>query len=132
MSSNTIKILTIDDDHAVQSIIIAFLKRFLDEHHIDCEIKAFSDPIQGLFELSSHGTEYRIILLDVRLPKLTGDEIFNSLLYANPELVKYVVFVTGYPNDLINRFPDMDLNILNKPFRYQSFCEKIAAILQQK
>lgn len=128
----TIKILTIDDDDSVQSIIVAFLNRFLGEHKISCEVKAFSDPLKGLFELSSHGEQYRVILLDVRLPKLTGDEIFNSLLHTNPELIKRVVFITGYPNDLINRFPDMDLNILNKPFRYKDFCGKIAATLQQK
>lgn len=129
---NTIKILTIDDDDSVQSIIVAFLNRFLGEYKISCEVKAFSDPLQGLFELSSHGEQYRVILLDVRLPKLTGDEIFNSLLHTNPELIKRVIFITGYPNDLINRFPDMDLNILNKPFRYKDFCGRIAATLQQK
>ncbi|HID36398.1 MAG TPA: response regulator [Ghiorsea sp.] len=129
---NTIKILTIDDEDAVQSIIIAFLNRFLSEFNFSCEIKAFSDPIQGVFELSSHGEQYKVILLDVRLPKLTGDEIFNSLLHTNPELVNRVIFITGYPNDLINRFPDMKLNILNKPFRYKNFCEKIADVLRQK
>ncbi len=130
--SNTIKILTIDDEDSVQSIIVAFLNRFLSEHSFSCEVKAFNDPIQGVFELTSQGEQYQVILLDVRLPKLTGDEIFNSLLHTNPELIKRVIFITGYPNDLIHRFPDMKLNILNKPFRYKNFCEKIADVLRQK
>ncbi len=130
--ANTIKILTIDDEDSVQSIIVAFIKRFFADKNIDCEVKAFNDPIQGVFELSAHGEQYHVILLDVRLPKLTGDEIFNSILHVNPDLVHRVIFVTGYPNDLIQRFPDIKLNILNKPFRYNDFCIKIVEVLKKK
>ena len=129
---NTIKILTIDDEETVQGIITAFLNRFLGEKNIPYEIKSFHDPVQGLFELSAHGEQYRAILLDVRLPRLTGDEIFNSLLHVNPELVNRVIFITAYPDDLIQRFPDMELNILSKPFRYRDFCEKIVTVLKRK
>ena len=129
---NIIKILTIDDEETVQGIITAFLNRFLGEKNIPYEIKSFHDPVQGLFDLSAHGEQYLAILLDVRLPRLTGDEIFNSLLHVNPELVNRVIFITAYPDDLIQRFPDMDLNILTKPFRYRDFCEKIVAVLKRK
>jgi DNA-binding LytR/AlgR family response regulator len=130
--SKSIKILTIDDEDTVQSIITAFLNRFLGEKNIPCKIKAYNDPVQGLFELSSNGSAYRVILLDVRIPKITGDEIFNSLLHVNPELTSRVIFITAYPDDLIKRFPDMELNILTKPFRYRNFCEKIVSVLKKK
>jgi len=130
--AKTIKVLTIDDEDTVQSIITAFLNRFLGEKNIPHEIRSFNDPVQGLFDLSTHGEQYQVILLDVRLPRLTGDEIFNSLLHVNPELVNRVVFITAYPDDLIRRFPDMELNILTKPFRYRDFCEKIVAVLKKK
>ena len=130
--AKTIKVLTIDDEDTVQSIITAFLNRFLGEKNIPHEIRSFNDPVQGLFDLSTHGEQYQVILLDVRLPRLSGDEIFNSLLHVNPELVNRVVFITAYPDDLIRRFPDMELNILTKPFRYRDFCEKIVAVLKKK
>ena len=127
-----LKILAIDDEDTVQSIVSAFLERFLGEKNITFDVKSFNDPVQGLFELSSNGASYQIILLDVRLPRLTGDEIYNSLMHVNPELLNRVLFVTGYPDDLEARFPDMPLNILTKPFRYQAFCEAIVAILKKK
>jgi CheY-like chemotaxis protein len=130
--SKGMKILTIDDEDTVQSIIIAFLNRFLGEKNIPCEVKTYNDPVQGLFELSSHGEQYHVILLDVRLPRLSGDEIFNSLLHVSPELANRVVFITAYSDDLVRRFPDMELNILNKPFRYRDFCEKIVSVLKKK
>ncbi len=127
--SKMIKVLTIDDEDTVQSILAAFLNRYLGEKGIQSDIKTLSDPVQGLFELSTNGEQYSIILLDVRLPKLTGDEIYNSLIHVNPNLLERVLFVTGYPDDLTERFPDKSLNILQKPFRYQSFTEQLSKIL---
>lgn len=128
--SDTVKVLVVDDEDTVQSILAAFLRRYLDDKGVKGEIKALSDPVQGLFELTTNGGQYSIILLDVRLPKLTGDEIYNSLLHVNPDLLERVMFVTGYPDDLKDRFPDKQLNILQKPFRYQNFTEKLDGILK--
>ncbi|MDX8403276.1 MAG: response regulator [Mariprofundaceae bacterium] len=128
--SDVIKVLTIDDEDTVQSILAAFLNRYIGEKGLESTIKTLSDPVQGLFELTTQGDQYSAILLDVRLPKLTGDEIYNSLIHVNPELLERVIFVTGYPDDLTDRFPDMSLNILQKPFRYQNFTEKLNAVLK--
>jgi len=127
--NKVIKVLTIDDEDTVQSILAAFLNRYLGEKGIQGDIKTLSDPVQGLFELSTNGEQYAVILLDVRLPKLTGDEIYNSLIHVNPNLLERVLFVTGYPDDLTDRFQDRTLNILQKPFRYKNFTEKLSEIL---
>ncbi len=128
--SSVIKILSVDDEDTVQSILSAFIKRYLDEKSLEGEIKTLGDPVQALFELSTNGDQYTAIILDVRLPKLTGDEIYNSLIHVNPNLLERVIFITGYPDDLNHRFPDRVLNILEKPFRYQDFVEKIETVLK--
>jgi len=128
--SDVIKVLAIDDEDTVQSILAAFLNRYLGEKGHESSIKTMSDPVQGLFELTTQGEQYSLILLDVRLPKLTGDEIYSSLIHVNPDLLERVLFITGYPDDLTDRFPDMSLNILQKPFRYQNFTEKLDEILK--
>jgi len=128
--NKAVKVLTIDDEDTVQSILAAFLNRYLGERGLQSDIKTLSDPVQGLFELSTNGEQYSLILLDVRLPKLTGDEIYNSLMHVNPNLLERVLFVTGYPDDLTDRFSDKPLNILQKPFRYQSFTEQLSTILK--
>jgi two-component system LytT family response regulator len=128
--SDVIKVLAIDDEDTVQSILTAFINRYLEEKGVESSVKMLSDPVQGLFELTTQGDQYNAILLDVRLPKLTGDEIYSSLIHVNPELLGRVVFVTGYPDDLTDRFPDMDLEILQKPFRYQDFTEKLNTVLK--
>jgi DNA-binding NtrC family response regulator len=125
-----VAVLTIDDEETVQNILTAFVHRYMKGKEMNCNVKAISDPVQGLFELSTNGDHYAVILLDVRLPKLTGDEIYNSLVHVNPGLLSRVMFVTGYPDDIAERFPDKELRILQKPFRYEQFSQSMDAILQ--
>ncbi|OIP98578.1 MAG: response regulator [Zetaproteobacteria bacterium CG2_30_46_52] len=127
-----INILAIDDENTVQSVIAAFLNRYLDEKNLVGNIKTLNDPVQGLFELSTNGDHYQIILLDVHMPELSGDEIYSKILQTNPALLHRVMFITGYAEDLKHRFPQRVLNILEKPFRYQTFCDKIDQLLEQQ
>jgi len=128
--SDVVRVLVVDDEDTVQSILNAFVNRYLDEKGYERSIKTLSDPVQGLFELTTQGDQYQLILLDVRLPKLTGDEIYSSLIHVNPNLLERVLFVTGYADDLTDRFPDKDLNILQKPFRYENLAEQMDKILK--
>jgi len=123
------KVLIIEDEATVQSILSAFLQRYLGETGEKGDIRTLTDPVQGLFDLTTNGAQYDAILLDIRMPRLTGDEIYNSLAHVNPDLLERVIFVTGFPEDLRSRWPDKELNVLEKPFRYQAFREQIAPIL---
>ncbi len=119
------KALIIDDEDSVQGILTAFLNRYVAEKGMVGEIISMGDPVQSLFELTTHGHEYQVILLDVRIPRLSGDEIYSSLEQVNPDVVERIMFVTGYPEDLYERFPDKEFNVLQKPFRYSKFAEKL-------
>ena len=123
------KALIIDDEDSVQGILSAFLNRYVAEKGIEGEVVSMGDPVQSLFELTAHGHDYQVILLDVRIPRLSGDEIYSSLEQVNPDVVKNIIFVTGYPEDLYERFPNKTFNVLQKPFRYNSFVEKLDELL---
>jgi len=125
----TINVLAIDDEDTVQSILTAFLNRYFDEKDMESNIKSMNDPVQGLFELTTNGDIYQVILLDVRIPKLSGDEIYSSLEHVNPNILERVLFVTGYPEDLHERFPDKTFRVLQKPFRYDSFAKELDELL---
>jgi len=125
-----LKTLIIDDEDSVQSILSAFLNRYVGERGLESNIESMSDPIQSLFELTTRGHEYQLVLLDVRIPKLSGDEIYSSIEQVNPDILDRIMFVTGYPEDLYERFPDKTLNVLQKPFRYNSFAEKLDALFK--
>lgn len=123
------KVLVIDDEDAVQSILAAFLNRYISKKGMQSNTISMSDPVESLFELTTRGEQYQLILLDVRIPKLSGDEIYSSLEHVNPDILDRILFVTGYPEDLFERFPDKKFNILQKPFRYDAFSKQLDVVL---
>lgn len=126
------KVLLIDDDTLTHEVTALFLNRFGQENRTEIDIKALHDPVQGLLELSSNGQAYDIILLDVRLPKLSGDEIYCSIAKNAPELMERVIFITASPQTLHNKLPDRDLRVLGKPFRYEVFAFHVEDLCQQR
>ncbi|MDQ6992577.1 MAG: response regulator [Mariprofundus sp.] len=125
----TFKVLIIDDEDSVQSILTAFLNRYITNKEIKGEIISMSDPVESLFELTARGDQYSLVLLDVRIPKLSGDEIYTSIEQVNPGILGRILFITGYPEDLYERFGDKEFNVLQKPFRYESFANKLDEVL---
>ncbi|MDQ6982563.1 MAG: response regulator [Mariprofundus sp.] len=122
------KVLIIDDEDSIQGILSTFFNRYVSDKNIQSDIVCMSDPVQSLFELTTHGDEYQVVLLDVRIPRLSGDEIYSSLEQVNPGILDRIIFVTGYPEDLYERFPDKLFNVLQKPFRYNRFAEKLDSL----
>jgi len=114
-------VLLIDDDTLIHQVVSVFLERYGKEHDIEMVIKAVHDPVQGLLELSGNGDIYDLILLDLRLPKLSGDDIYRSIAKNAPHLMKAIVFITASPDKLHARLPNKDLRVLGKPFRYEVF-----------
>jgi DNA-binding NtrC family response regulator len=125
-----INVLVVEDESAVQSILAAFLNRYTSEKGLVAEMKATADAVKGLFELTTSGARYDAVLLDVRLPTMSGDEIYNSLAQVNPDMLDRVLFVTAYPDDLYERWPAKKLNVLEKPFRYDKFADSLEGILK--
>jgi DNA-binding response OmpR family regulator len=122
------KVLVVDDDALMHEVITAFLTRYGQDHEVDIAIKALHDPVQALVEMSENGLAYDLILLDVRLPKLSGDEIYTGISKRHPELLRRILFVTGFPKELELKLPEMKLRVLEKPFRYPPFETSVAEI----
>jgi len=124
------KILVIDDEDCMQSIISAFITRYASEKNMELSVHGITDPVQALFELTVQGNQYGLITLDIRMPKLMGDEIVSSLLHINPELLERTIITTGFGKDLDERFPGHNYRVLEKPFRYQLFKASVEGIVQ--
>ncbi len=121
-------VLLIDDDVLTHDIVGAFLRRYAEDKQTDVAIKALHDSVQGILELTENGSRYDIILLDIRLPKLGGDEIYKSISMKMPELLDRIIVITASPHQLYEKLPDRDLRVLGKPFRYDMFEFQISDI----
>ena len=126
--TSVMNLLLIDDDSGFHILMGKMLDRFGKENALTVNITNFSDPVQGLFQLSEKDQHFDIVILDLRMPKLGGDDIYAFLMRKKPHLLENVLFVTGYRDDLEERFPDQKFNVLDKPFRYEQFASALRGI----
>lgn len=122
-------VLLIDDDTIIHAVINSYMEQYGRQHAIDISLKALHDPVQGFLETSTYGSSYDLILLDVRLPKLSGDKIYNSLKLLRPEILERVLFVTAYGRELRDKLDADRLHILDKPFHYDNFETAVSSML---
>jgi len=127
-----LNVLVVDDEVIIQDVLVLFFERYAQDNHFSLNINCVSDPVKALFELSTHEERLDVVTLDVQMPKLVGDDIFQSLMQVSPDLVNRIVFVTGHGEDLLKQFPEMNLRILIKSFGYSTFREMIDEVLDER
>lgn len=122
MAKGDVHIVIIDDEGSVQKILTAFAERFFKARNLQVHVTSIGDPVEALFELSNSEKPFpELVLLDVRMPKVNGNNVYESVAMVTPQFVNRICFVTGYAGDveLGDKAP-----ILKKPFHYDDF-EKI-------
>lgn len=80
-------LLIVDDEPSIRRALVRFLER--DGHHVDA---AASGP-EALQLIAQR--RYDGILLDLRMPDMAGDALYEQLCRCDPALAARVVFATG-------------------------------------
>ncbi|MDQ6971662.1 MAG: response regulator [Mariprofundaceae bacterium] len=122
------RILIVEDDEVVQGVLKAYLLHYGAAHQDPVDVQMMPDARRAMDLLTTGDDICDVLFLDVRMPGLGGDEIYTTLMRVKPQMLGRIVFVTGYRDDLVARFPALKLNILDKPFRYRQLLEAMAAI----
>ncbi|MGA8043168.1 MAG: sigma-54 dependent transcriptional regulator [Terracidiphilus sp.] len=78
-------------------------------------VTPFTDPVKGLTECMMHPPE--LVLLDVRMPGMSGEEVFARLHEAHPKLP--IVFLTAYGSveSAVVAMRNGAFDYLQKPFK---------------
>jgi two-component system, NtrC family, sensor kinase len=112
-------VLVVDDEPAIRTALTTFFKSL--GHSVDA-------VGSGREALSlTHGRSYDAILLDLRMPDVSGDMVFEELRTRSPELADRVIFLTGDTQSESARhfFMRTGRPVLSKPFAL----DDIAAVL---
>jgi DNA-binding response OmpR family regulator len=119
--SKEARILIVDDEQDITSI----LKKGLEKYGY--EIDVFNDPLLALS--SFRAGSYDLILLDVRMPKMDGFELYQRITQLDSKTK--VCFMTAfevYYDALKELFPDSyeSLCFIRKPIAIQDFVKRIS------
>jgi CheY-like chemotaxis protein len=94
-----------------------------------CVVDATGDAGDALAKLES--TSYDIILMDIRMPGMSGMELYARAIDKHPELAGKVIFMTGDSSDATTRtfLEHNQLKFLAKPFDIGTLLEKVNELL---
>jgi DNA-binding NtrC family response regulator len=79
------RIMIVDDEPQIAEV----LKRGLEQNHF--QAVAFTDPKLALEEFQMHSQDYCLVLSDVRMPAISGFQLFREFQKINPDVKKVLM-----------------------------------------
>jgi DNA-binding response OmpR family regulator len=119
--NNNARILIVDDEEDITSV----LRKVLEKNGF--EVITFNDPLLALSNFKAG--MYDIVLLDIRMPKMDGFELYQELEKIDSKTK--ICFMTAfevYYDALKEIFPDTYSSVcfIRKPFAIQDFVKRIS------
>ncbi len=118
------RVLVVDDEASVRSVTRALLQRR------GFEVTDVAHGLAALDAFRTHPDDYSLVLLDLTMPGLGGEDTFRALRELRPNL--RVVLMSGYNEHEVTRlFVGRGLaGFLQKPFRADELYATVARILE--
>jgi DNA-binding NtrC family response regulator len=119
----TVRILIVDDEPALRRT----LERALTGNHY--EVVSVADP-HSAYEMLSEMT-FDLLLLDLRLPQITGGTLFLAIIRRWPRLRDRVILMSGDPWSEQADWPQelVSCPVLAKPFTLDTLTKTVRAVL---
>lgn len=120
-----LKVLIVDDELQVLSIIRSLL-----DHH-GCNVLSANRGKEALEIIERHRTDLDLVILDIKMPDMSGDEVYNRLKEIKPDLK--VLISSGHDEytALKNIRLDPRDKFIKKPFRMSDLILKIKELMVQ-
>lgn len=116
-------ILVVDDEDAVRTVVQRSLE------HLGYEVFAASNGAEALEIYRDNPDRFRLIIIDMIMPGMAGDELFKRLKEVNKEAP--VLVASGYSSDSRTRFilENGGLGYIQKPFAVEELAREVRRCL---
>jgi signal transduction histidine kinase/CheY-like chemotaxis protein len=116
-------ILVVDDDPNLLPVISEYLE------HEGCKVFASADGRQAIRHYSEHYRSIDLVLLDMIMPVMSGQQIYQELLLTNPQM--RAIFMSGYSSNgtMQQLLSHERTHFLKKPFSFDQLMENISRVL---
>ena len=118
------KILVVDDEPGVRALLEKVLTQ--SGHSVD----TIGDASKAIDKLDA-GVSYDVILTDIRMPVMSGTELYSYILKKMPKMKNRIIFITGdvMGADIKVFLTHNNLPHLAKPFDIELLKDKIEVIM---
>jgi two-component system, cell cycle sensor histidine kinase and response regulator CckA len=119
-------ILVVDDEPAVRGVAVRVLR------NAGYRVAEAADGAAAVELVRRSPSEYSLVLLDLTMPRMDGEEAFRLLREINPDI--RVVVMSGFnEQDTENRFIGQRLSgFVAKPFGAETLLSKVKTVLQRR
>ncbi len=116
-------VLVVDDEETVRTVAARMLER------LGFSVVMANDGREGMEKFRSNPTQFTLVLLDLTMPHLDGEETFRQMRMLNPTV--RVILTSGFnQQEAINRFTGKGLaGFIQKPFELASLIQIIRSVL---
>jgi CheY-like chemotaxis protein len=123
-------ILVVDDEPDTLFTYESFLS---DEGY---NVKTFSDPQEALkhfVQLPDPSSHYKLALLDIRMPKLNGLQLFHKMKALSPKIKIMFCSALDVAQEVTSVLPDIELeHFIRKPVEREHFINEINSALNKQ
>ena len=118
-------ILVVDDEPSVLKVVRRMMEKF------GYSVMTASDGREGLETFKKKSNEIILVLLDMTMPHLSGEELFREIKKIRKDVP--VILTSGFnEQDATNRFAGKGLaGFIQKPFQLAKLAEKIRVALEK-
>src|ERR687891_13852 len=99
-------------------------------------VQPFTDPQEALkhfVQLPDPTSYYKLALLDVRMPRLNGIQLFNTIKTLSPKIKIMFCSALDIAKELTSILPDIKYDdIIKKPLKREYFISKINSVLNPR
>jgi two-component system cell cycle sensor histidine kinase/response regulator CckA len=116
-------VLVVDDEETVRTVAARMLER------LGFAVVTANDGRDGMEKFRSDPTRFVMVLLDLTMPHLDGEETFRQMRQLNPGV--RVILTSGFnQQEAVNRFIGKGLaGFIQKPFELASLVQVIRSVL---
>ncbi len=120
------RLLVIDDEDSVRLIMQKSLE------HLGYSVDVAANGEEALKLYRQNGKEYGLLIMDMIMPGMPGDELFFELKRMDPEVA--VLIASGYASDRRTRavLDGGGVGMLRKPFAVEDLGEAVRSSLDKK
>jgi CheY-like chemotaxis protein len=125
ITDGTETILLVEDDESILDIGKVVLERF------GYRVLAAHNPNSALTLVNNYPGRIHLLITDVIMPEMNGQELGRRLHGSHPELK--VIFISGYTANVIAHHGVLNkgINFLQKPFSVLTLVEKVREVLDE-
>jgi signal transduction histidine kinase/ActR/RegA family two-component response regulator len=118
------RVMVVDDDEAIRSLTQEMLEQ------AGFAVVTAADGMEAVERLRSSPSDVDTVLLDMTMPRMSGEETFREIIAIRPDLP--VIVATGFSqDDAIAKFGDpAPAGFLQKPYRLNDLVEALNRVRQ--